>query len=124
MTSLQQQAIAPPREERSAASIEIGNRGRDPRFAYCQAMISRRNLLSGLAAPTAAGCSAAPQAGGLMWGAYHFGTGQMSGAQQAAFFLSVSRPTDQGSSWSLWHRRLCAFFVEPAAALQVGVMAQ
>src|SRR5260370_1918702 len=125
-------------------------------------MISRRNLLSGLAASTAAGCSApqaplapypypvAPpppdraslgldavidisrfvtvtdfrlvrqtnilgvihkateggdyadaacaarrpraEAAGLLWGTYHFGTGQMSGAQQAAFFLSVSRP--------------------------------
>jgi lysozyme len=125
-------------------------------------MISRRNLLSGLAASTAAGCSAgqapppayqvpiAPpppdraslgldavidlsrfvtvtdfrlvrasnilgvihkateggdyadtmcaarrpqaEAAGLLWGTYHFGTGQSSGAQQAAFFLSVSRP--------------------------------
>ena len=33
------------------------------------------------------------EAAGLLWGAYHFGTGQMSGAQQAAFFLSVSRPS-------------------------------
>src|SRR5260370_2200132 len=125
-------------------------------------MISRRNLLSGLAASTAAGCSApqaplapypypvAPpppdraslgldavidisrfvtvtdfrlvrqtnilgvihkateggdyadaacaarrpraEAAGLLWGTYHFGTGQSSGAQQAAFFLAVSRP--------------------------------
>src|SRR3984893_1873326 len=126
-------------------------------------MISRRNLLSGLAASTAAACSAAPraplapyqvpvappppdraslgldavidisrfvtvtdfrqvrqsnilgvihkateggdyadplcaarrpqaEAAGLLWGTYHFGTGQMSGAQQAAFYLSVSRP--------------------------------
>ena len=126
-------------------------------------MISRRNVLSGLAASTAAGCSTAPrgplapyqvpiappppdraslgldavidlsrfatvtdfravrqsnilgvihkateggdyadlmcaarrpqaEAAGLLWGTYHFGTGQSSGAQQAAFFLSVSRP--------------------------------
>ena len=126
-------------------------------------MISRRNLLSGLAASTAAGCSAAPraplapyqypiappppdraslgldavidisrfvtvtdfravrqsnilgvihkateggdyadplcaarrpqaEAAGLLWGTYHFGTGQMSGERQAAFYLSVSRP--------------------------------
>ena len=132
-------------------------------------MISRRNLLSGLAASTAAGCSAAPraplapyqvpvappppdraslgldavidisrfvtvtdfrlvrqsnilgvihkateggdyadpvcaarrpqaEAAGLLWGAYHFGTGQMSGAQQAAFFLSVRGPVP-GPSW-------------------------
>jgi lysozyme len=35
-----------------------------------------------------------PQAetAGLLWGTYHFGTGQFSGAQQARFFLSVSRP--------------------------------
>jgi len=35
-----------------------------------------------------------PQAesAGLLWGAYHFGTGQMPGEQQAAFFLSVARP--------------------------------
>lgn len=32
------------------------------------------------------------EAAGLLWGTYHFGTGQSSGAQQAAFFLSVSRP--------------------------------
>ena len=32
------------------------------------------------------------EAAGLLWGTYHFGTGQMSGAQQAAFFLSMSRP--------------------------------
>ena len=125
-------------------------------------MISRRNLLSGLAASTAAGCSTrqapvapyqypiappppdratlgldavidlsrsvtvtsfravrqsnilgvihkateggdyvdsafaarrpAAEVAGLLWGAYHFGTGQSSGAKQAAFFLSVSRP--------------------------------
>lgn len=32
------------------------------------------------------------EAAGLLWGTYHFGTGQSSGAKQAAFFLSVSRP--------------------------------
>jgi len=32
------------------------------------------------------------EAAGLLWGAYHFGTGQSPGARQAAFFLSVSRP--------------------------------
>jgi len=32
------------------------------------------------------------EAAGLLWGAYHFGTGQMSGEQQAAFFLAQSRP--------------------------------
>ena len=32
------------------------------------------------------------EAAGLLWGTYHFGTGQSSGAQQAAFFLRVSRP--------------------------------
>ena len=32
------------------------------------------------------------EAAGLLWGTYHFGTGQSSGARQAAFFLSVSRP--------------------------------
>ncbi|MBV8409361.1 MAG: glycoside hydrolase family 25 protein [Alphaproteobacteria bacterium] len=32
------------------------------------------------------------EAAGLLWGTYHFGTGQYSGAQQAALFLSVSRP--------------------------------
>ena len=34
----------------------------------------------------------AAEVAGLLWGAYHFGTGQSSGAKQAAFFLSVSRP--------------------------------
>jgi lysozyme len=32
------------------------------------------------------------EAAGLLWGAYHFGTGQTSGARQAAYFLSVARP--------------------------------
>ena len=32
------------------------------------------------------------EAAGLLWGTYHFGTGQSSGARQAAFFLGVSRP--------------------------------
>src|SRR6186713_3205207 len=31
------------------------------------------------------------EAAGLLWGTYHYGTGQMSGAQQAAFFLARSR---------------------------------
>lgn len=32
------------------------------------------------------------EAAGLLWGAYHFGTGQYSGAQQAAAFLSAAEP--------------------------------
>lgn len=32
------------------------------------------------------------EAAGLLWGTYHYGTGQMPGAQQAAFFLAMSRP--------------------------------
>jgi len=32
------------------------------------------------------------EAAGLLWGTYHFGTGESSGAQQAAFFLAASRP--------------------------------
>ena len=32
------------------------------------------------------------EAAGLLWGAYHFGKGDASGAQQAAFFLDSSRP--------------------------------
>src|SRR5262249_38529271 len=135
-------------------------------MSYCRCMIARRNVLAGLAALTAAGCSAgrgpqapslypnqypiAPpppdraslgldavidisrgvsvsdfrlvrqsgilgvihkasegydyadtacaqrrpqaEAAGLLWGTYHFGNGETFGAQQAAFFLSVSRP--------------------------------
>ena len=34
----------------------------------------------------------AAEAAGLLWGTYHYGTGQMSGERQAAFYLSVSRP--------------------------------
>jgi len=33
------------------------------------------------------------EAAGLLWGTYHFGKGDSSGAQQAAFFLESSRPT-------------------------------
>src|SRR6476660_2105870 len=33
------------------------------------------------------------EAAGLLWGAYHFGKGDASGAQQAAFFLQSSRPS-------------------------------
>jgi len=32
------------------------------------------------------------EAAGLLWGTYHFGTGQFSGAEQAQFFLAASRP--------------------------------
>ena len=32
------------------------------------------------------------EAANLLWGAYHFGTGQYSGEQQAAFFLAQARP--------------------------------
>ena len=32
------------------------------------------------------------EAAGLLWGAYHFGKGDSSGAEQAAFFLDSSRP--------------------------------
>jgi lysozyme len=32
------------------------------------------------------------EAAGLLWGAYHFGKGDASGAQQAAFFLESCRP--------------------------------
>ncbi|GEP52861.1 glycoside hydrolase family 25 protein [Reyranella soli] len=39
-----------------------------------------------------AGRRSQAEAAGLLWGAYHFGTGQMPGEQQAAFFLSMSRP--------------------------------
>lgn len=42
-----------------------------------------------------AGCAVRrPQAeaAGLLWGAYHFGTRQYSGAKQAAFFLAIVRP--------------------------------
>ncbi len=34
----------------------------------------------------------AAEAAGLLWGTYHYGTGQMSGAQQAMFFLRMSQP--------------------------------
>ncbi|MCW5736968.1 MAG: glycoside hydrolase family 25 protein [Enhydrobacter sp.] len=33
------------------------------------------------------------EAAGLLWGTYHFGKGDSSGEQQAAFFLETSRPT-------------------------------
>jgi lysozyme len=33
------------------------------------------------------------EAAGLLWGTYHFGKGDSSGAQQAAFFLDSSRPS-------------------------------
>jgi lysozyme len=39
-----------------------------------------------------AGRRPSAEAAGLLWGTYHYGTGQMSGAQQAAFFLRMSRP--------------------------------
>jgi lysozyme len=32
------------------------------------------------------------EAAGLLWGAYHYGTGQRSGEEQAAFFLAQARP--------------------------------
>jgi len=35
------------------------------------------------------------EAAGLLWGTYHFGKGDSSGAQQAAFFLDSTRPTQR-----------------------------
>jgi lysozyme len=40
------------------------------------------------------------EAAGLLWGTYHFGKGDSSGEQQAAFFLDSSRPT-QGTLLAL-----------------------
>ena len=40
------------------------------------------------------------EAAGLLWGTYHFGKGDSPGAQQAAFFLDSSRPT-QGTLLAL-----------------------
>jgi lysozyme len=40
------------------------------------------------------------EAAGLLWGTYHFGKGDSPGAQQAAFFLESSRPT-QGTLLAL-----------------------
>jgi lysozyme len=33
------------------------------------------------------------EAAGLLWGTYHYGTGQMPGERQAAFYLAQSRPS-------------------------------
>lgn len=33
------------------------------------------------------------EAAGLLWGTYHYGTGSFSGAEQATFFLNMSRPS-------------------------------
>lgn len=44
------------------------------------------------------------EAAGLLWGTYHFGKGDSSGEQQAAFFLDSSRPT---------RRTLLALDLEP-----------
>lgn len=38
---------------------------------------------------------AAAEAAGLLWGAYHFGTGDADGVTQAAHFLKVVGPTDK-----------------------------
>lgn len=40
------------------------------------------------------------EAAGLLWGTYHFGKGDSSGEEQAAFFLASSRPT-QGTLLAL-----------------------
>ena len=51
-----------------------------------------------------------PQAeqAGLLWGAYHFGTRQFTGARQAAFFLAVVRPgPGQPRDGLRWVRRPC-----------------
>ena len=47
--------------------------------------------------------TAAPAAG-LLWGAYHFGTGDVNGNVQAQFFLDIVKPTAQ---------TLCAIDFEP-----------
>jgi lysozyme len=42
--------------------------------------------------PTFAAASTAVPAAGLLWGAYHFGTGDESGSAQAQFFLDTVKP--------------------------------
>jgi lysozyme len=52
------------------------------------------------------------EAAGLLWGTYHYGTGQMSGQQQAAFFLAASRPGPK----TLLTGRLPVVYVHPTWA--------
>lgn len=54
--------------------------------------------------PTFAAARTAVPAAGLLWGAYHFGTGDEEGADQAKFFLDTVQPDA---------RTLCAIDFEP-----------
>jgi lysozyme len=97
----QQYPIAPPPPDRASlgldAVIDIS------RFVTVTdfRLVRQSNILGVIHKATEGGDYADPlcatrrpqaEAAGLLWGTYHFGTGQMSGVQQAAFYLSVSRP--------------------------------
>jgi len=96
-----QYPIAPPPPDRASlgldAVIDISRSVTVSDFR----LVRQRNILAVIHKASEGGdyadtaCAARrPQAeaAGLLWGTYHFGTGQMSGEQQAAFFLAASRP--------------------------------
>src|SRR5262245_41408139 len=97
----QQYPVAPPPPDRASqgldAVIDISQGATVSDFR----LVRRSNILAVIhkaseGADYADGACATrrPQAeaAGLLWGTYHFGTAVGSGAEQAAFFLTVSRP--------------------------------
>ena len=96
-----QYPIAPPPPDRASQGIDaVIDISRFVTVTDFRA-VRRSNILGVIHKATEGGdyvdplCAARrPQAeaAGLLWGTYHFGTGQMPGERQAAFYLSVSRP--------------------------------
>ena len=96
-----QYPIAPPPPDRASlgldAVIDI-SRGvtvsdfRQVRRSNILAVIHKASEGGDYADSACAGRRPQAEAAGLLWGTYHYGTGQFSGEQQAAFFLAASRP--------------------------------
>jgi lysozyme len=100
-TTAYQYPIAPPPPDRASQGLDaVIDISRGVNVSDFRA-VRRSNILAVIHQASEGGdypdtaCAArrpAAEAAGLLWGTYHYGTGQSSGAQQAAFFLAASRP--------------------------------
>ncbi len=93
--------VAPPPPDRASlgldAVIDISQHASVADFRLVRqsnvlAVIHKASEGDFFADPACAARRPQAEAAGLLWGTYHFGKGDSSGAQQAAFYLSVTRP--------------------------------
>src|SRR4029453_5269159 len=96
-----QMPIAPPPPDRAtlgldavidlSRSVTVTNFGQ-VRQSGILGVIHKASEGGDYADTACAGRRSQAEAAGLLWGAYHFGTGQMWGEPQGAVFLSVAKP--------------------------------